>query len=333
MLAAMVFVSLGSFTVILAQPELKKEDIERIEKRRKEALHSLETLADLLKSSEEQKGVVAALKVDPRDAKEAVTKKELEAKIATESGKLAQIDAQIAALSTGIGEDQRKDDQKTEFDLKNELEGLIQPFIKMMRDATENTRQIEKLKSTILAARQRQSAAEQAHTRLALWRSIEKQEGEKEPVAIDAHLSKFIKRRKKRDEEAQASLETAQRQLQLRLDQQANAPSGIGIFATQYFRNRTRNLFVGLAAFAGMFIAMDLIARLADYIRRRRGYRRSFATRLTNLIFRTVTTLLAFLAMLAVFNMMNDWLLLGIAVVFVLAAAWIGLKMLPQLIE
>jgi uncharacterized membrane protein len=90
---------------------------------------------------------------------------------------------------------------------------------------------------------------------------------------------------------------------------------------------------VGLAAFAGMFIAMDLIARLADYIRRRRGYRRSFATRLTNLIFRTVTTLLAFLAMLAVFNMMNDWLLLGIAVVFVLAAAWIGLKMLPQLIE
>jgi hypothetical protein len=153
MLAAMVFVSLGSFTVILAQPELKKEDIERIEKRRKEALHSLETLADLLKSSEEQKGVVAALKVDPRDAKEAVTKKELEAKIATESGKLAQIDAQIAALSTGIGEDQRKDNQKTEFDLKNELEGLIQPFIKMMRDATENTRQIEKLKSTILAAR------------------------------------------------------------------------------------------------------------------------------------------------------------------------------------
>lgn len=333
MLAAMVFVSLGSFTVILAQPELKKEDIERIEKRRKEALHSLETLADLLKSSEEQKGVVAALKVDPRDAKEAVTKKELEAKIATESGKLAQIDAQIAALSTGIGEDQRKDNQKTEFDLKNELEGLIQPFIKMMRDATENTRQIEKLKSTILAARQRQSAAEQAHTRLALWRSIEKQEGEKEAVAIDAHLSKFIKRRKKRDEEAQASLETAQQQLQLRLDQQANAPSGIGIFATQYFRNRTRNLFVGLAAFAGMFIAMDLIARLADYIRRRRGYRRSFATRLTNLIFRTVTTLLAFLAMLAVFNMMNDWLLLGIAVVFVLAAAWIGLKMLPQLIE
>jgi hypothetical protein len=166
-----------------------------------------------------------------------------------------------------------------------------------------------------------------------LWRSIEKQEGEKEAVAIDAHLSKFIKRRKKRDEEAQASLETAQQQLQLRLDQQANAPSGIGIFATQYFRNRTRNLFVGLAAFAGMFIAMDLIARLADYIRRRRGYRRSFATRLTNLIFRTVTTLLAFLAMLAVFNMMNDWLLLGIAVVFVLAAAWIGLKMLPQLIE
>jgi hypothetical protein len=332
-LAAMFLGSFGSFITVSAQPELKKEDIERNKKRRKEALNALETLSELLESSKEQKGVVAALKAELRDAKEAVTKKEIEAKIKIESGKLAQISSQISALSTGIGAGQRKYDQTTEFDLKNELESLVQPFIKMMRDATENTRQIEKLKSTISLAQQRQSAAARAHNRLTFLRSIEKQDGEADAEAIKAHLSKFIKHWEKQEEDAQHLLETAQQQLQLRLDQQANAPSGIGIFATRYFSNRGLNLFLGLAAFAVVFIAMDLIARLADYIRRRRGYRRSFVIRLTNLIFRSVTILLAFLAMLTVFNIMNDWLLLGVSVVFVLAAAWIGLKMLPQLIE
>jgi len=332
-LGALLCIGGASLSTAQAQPELKKEDIERKEKRRKEAVQSLETLADLLASSKEQKDVIDALKINLRNAKEAVTKKELEAKIKTESGKLAQIEAQISALSTGIDDDQRKGTQNAEFDLKTELEGLIQPFIKMMRDATENTRQIEKLKSAILVARQQQEAAERAHDRLVFLRSIEKQSEKEKAGPIAAHLSELLKRWKKRDEEAQNLLETAEQQLKLRLDQQANAPSGIGTFATQYFSNRGLNLFLGLAAFAAVFVAMDLIARLADYARRRRGYRRSFATRLTNLIFRTVTTLLAFLAMLAVFNMMNDWLLLGVAVIFVLAAAWIGLKMLPQLIE
>lgn len=331
--ALLILLSCLQTTTAVAQPALKKADIERVEKRREEAANSLKTLADLLTARKEQAAVVAKFKTELRKAKEDATKKELEVKIKTENSKLAQINAQISGLSTGVAEDEIKYDQTTKFDLKAELESLIQPFFKMMRDATENTRQIEALRSTIAVADQRQRAATRANTRLALLLSIEKQKGDTTSKEIKAHLSVLVKDWEKREKEAQHLVETAQQQLQLRLDQQANAPSGIGIFATQYFSRRGLNLLLGLAAFGGVFLVMNLIARLADYTRRRRGYQRSFVTRLTSLVFRTVTMLVALLAMLAVFNLMNDWLLMGVASVFILAAVWIGLKMLPQLVE
>ncbi|MFY0611137.1 MAG: hypothetical protein JXQ99_06405 [Hyphomicrobiaceae bacterium] len=316
-----------------AQPALKKADIERVEKRRKEAANSLVTLADLLTARKEQAAVIKKFKAQLRQANEDATKKELEEKIKAENSKLAQINAQISGLSTGVAEAEIKYDQTTKFDLKAELESLVQPFIKMMREATENTRQIDALRSTIAAADQRQRAATRANARLALLLSIEKQKGDATNGEINDHLAALAKDWEKREKEAQHLVETAQQQLQLRLDQQANTPSGIGIFATQYFSHRGLNLLLGLAAFGGVFILMSLVARAADFIRRKRGYKRSFTTRLISLVFRSVTMLFALLAMLAVFNLMNDWLLMGVATVFILAAVWISLKMLPQLVE
>ncbi|MGI9480677.1 MAG: hypothetical protein ACR2PI_28595 [Hyphomicrobiaceae bacterium] len=320
-------------TSAIAQPALKKADIERVEKRREEAANSLETLADLLTARREQATAVKKFKTELRDAKEDATRKELEDKIKAENSKLAQINAQISGLSTGVAEEEIEYDQTAKFDLKAELESLIQPFIKMMREATENTRQIEALRSTIAAADQRQRAATRANARLALLQSIEKQKGDETNKEIKDHLAALAKDWEKREKEALHLVETAQQQLQLRLDQQANAPSGIGIFATQYFSRRAMNLLLGLAALGGVFILMSVIARTADYVRRRRGYQRSFTTRLISLVFRSVTMLLAVLAMLAVFNLMNDWLLMGVAAIFILAAVWIGVRMLPQLVE
>ena len=316
-----------------AQPKLKKADIERVEKLRAEAAESLLTLSELLAARKEQAGGITKLKLSLRNAKEDATKKELETKIKAENGKLAQIDAQISALSTGVAEDDIKYDQSTKFDLKSELESLVQPFIKMMRDATENARQIDRLKSTIAVAEQRQQAATRANTRLGLLLSVDKANADKKDAVTRKHLNTLVKTWVKREKEAQHLVETARQQLQLRIDQQANSPNGIGSFATRYFSDRGLNLLIGVGALVGVFLVMNLIARLAEYIRRRQGYRRSFATRLIGLIFRALTAAIAFLAMLTVFNIMNDWLLLGVASVFLVAGAWIGLKMLPQLIE
>ena len=317
-----------------AQPALKKADIERVEKQRADAANSLLTLSELLLARKEQVGAITKLKSDLRKAKEAATKKELEAAITAENGKLAQIDAQISALSTpALPKMKLNTISSTKFDLKGELESLIQPFIKMMRDATENARQIDSLKNTIAIAEQRQRAATRANARLTLLLSVEKQKADKSNRATRQHLTQLLKTWEKRAKEAQHLLETARQQLQLRKEQQENTPSGIGTYATRYFSDRGLNLLFGVAALGIVFVVMNLIGKLADRLRRHRGYARSFVTRLVSLGFRAVTAILAFLAMLTVFNLLNDWLLMGVASIFLIAGAWIGIKMLPQIIE
>lgn len=333
MFAVLIAVSAFCVAPAGAQEFSSKAELERAEKRRSEAADSLRTLADLLVSRKEQAAVVKELKTALSQAKEDASKKELEAKIKAENDKLAQISAQISGLSTGVAEDEIKYDQTTKFDLRAELENLIQPFIKIMRDATENTRQIEGLRSTIAAAKQRESAANRATARLALLLSVERAKKDASGKEIQDHLEALAKDWGKREKEAQHLVETAEQQLQLRLDQQANAPSGIGTYATQYFSQRGFNLLLGLGALGGVLLVMNIISRVAEYVRRRRGIPRSFATRLASLVFRILALLLAVFAMLTVFNLMNDWLLMGVACIFVLAAVWVGMKMLPQLIE
>jgi len=76
-----------------------------------------------------------------------------------------------------------------------------------------------------------------------------------------------------------------------------------------------------------------LAARAASILLQRNGIERSFPVRVGGLIYQVFSILVSLFAMLFVLNMMNDWILLGITSVFAIAIAWIGLKMLPAIIE
>ena len=321
----------------LAQSDLS--EMKREEKLRKEALEALGTLESLLGSKAEKSEQLEALKRELKAVKEPALKKEVEGKIKAETEKLEQIDKQLAALATGISEDEIQSDQNEKFELQAELESLVQPFVKMMKDATENARQIEKLKRTLLSAEKQQRLAQRSIERLQLLSSVESSRkaesgdaGPKNSQAL-AHLKKLLKTWQDREQAAKDLEETAEQQLSVRMDEQSRSSGGLGTYATEFFRNRGLNLLLAIAAFGGVFVIMGVIARVAGWIQRRQGIPRSFATRLAGLLYKVATTIAAFLAMLAVFNIMNDWLLLGIASLFALAMAWIGLKMLPNIAE
>ena len=310
----------------------EKEEAAKQVKRRAEASAALDTLASMLTTRGEQLKVIEDLKAELRRAKEDATKKEIEKKITAAQGKAAQLDRQISALTTGVSEEEMRGDEDEKFNLQSELESLVQPFVKMMKDATENARQIESLKRTIELARERQQIADRAVERLRLLEDVGKAgNGQKTPAI--KHVGVVIKDWKKRAEEAANLEDTARQQMQVRLDQQSTSADGLGTYATQFFRSRGLNLLLAISAFGAVLLIMDLIARVAGYVQRRQGIPRSFATRLVSLIYRLATMIVAFLALLAVFNIMNDWLLLGIASLFALAAAWIGLKLLPNIVE
>ena len=301
-------------------------------KRRVEAAEALDTLASMLKAEREQVAAIKEVKQQLEGAKEEATKKELADKIKLANEKLAQLRQQITALTTGVSADEMKDDPAKSFNLQAELESAIQPFIKMIRDATENARQISKLKRTISVAQKRQRVAQRAISRLTLLLDV----GEKQkslPIVTRRHIAQALESWKKQEKDAVNLQETAEQQLNIRLDEEANASGGLGSYATQFLRNRGLNLLLAIAAFGGVFLAMALILRVARWVQDRQRIPRVFVTRLAALLFRIISVVAAFLVMFLVLNTLNDWFLLGIISLFSLAAAWIGVKMLPNIIE
>ena len=316
-----------------AAAQTKAEEKERQEKQRAEAVDALKTLSSLIISRNERREAVAKLKSELKKVKEPELEKEIAEKIKAETGKLEQAEAQISALTTGVTAEEIEGDQNEKFQLQSELESLVQPFVKMMKDATENARQIEKLKRTLATAEKQQRLAERAIVRLALLNRVDAENEKDAESPTRKHLTALLDTWHKRQQAAKDLQETAEQQLSVRMDEAARSSGGLGTYATQFFRNRGLNLLLAITAFGGVFVIMGLIERIAGWVQKRQGIPRTFATRLIGLLFKVATAILAFLAMLAVFNIMNDWLLLGITSLFALAMAWIGLKMLPNITE
>lgn len=318
---------------VLAQDDKEaNEAAEKEKKRRAEVVEALTTLGSILKTKSDQVAQIKDLKRQLRTAKEEASRKELEEEIQKANTKLEEIEAQILALTTGVAADALGPEKNEPFNLQNELEGLIQPFIKMMKGATENARKIEQLKDQIQIAQKRRKTISRALSRLGELKSVQiEKNGDK--GKINKTIIASLKEWREKEKEAANLEETAKQQLTLRLEEAASSSDGMASYATGFFKERGLNLLLAMSASGLVLLIAELISRGATWLRKRQGIRRNFWTRLGALTFRVASIVAAFLAMLIIFNVMNDWLLLGVASLFALAAAWLGLTMLPSIVE
>ncbi len=318
---------------VTAQTAQDQSEIDEKKKAETEAREAIDTLGNLLAARKEQTEAVEDLKKELEAAKEDASKKELEAKIAEAQQKVTQTEAQLSAISTGVADDSFSSRQGEPFDLQSEFLGLAEPFVKMMRAATATAREIESLRATKTEADRQIELSRKALHRINQLRgamATGEQSSREDQVA---HLTAQQEEWRKRLQGSEDLAETADQQLQIRLKEQATAPSGIGQFATEFLRSRGLNLILAMFAFFGVFTLFRLAARAIGLLLQRNGIERSLPVRVGGLIYKVITIFISLFAMLYVLNMMNDWILLGITSVFAIAIAWIGLKMLPAIIE
>lgn len=255
------------------------------------------------------------------------------ARIAEINDALANLNRQIGAVATGVSDEEYGIATDTKFDLNAEAQALVEPFIAMLRDATENARQIERLRRDLNEAKRRRLLANRALARLKPMREI----AESRDSAEAADLIETLDQR--RDLwEARANAESdlsgaLKQQLDDRLSDRGASQTAAGEAASGFVKDRGISLLLGIAAFAIVFGVMRLLHRTARWVRVRRKIRRNFYTRLSNLVFTGLTPILAVTAMLTIFNMRNDWLLLGIFAIMLVALLWIGIRMIPELID
>lgn len=240
---------------------------------------------------------------------------------------IGALDRQIGAIAVGVSEDEFRGQNGAAFDLEAELQALVEPFVVMMRDATENARQIERLRRAQGEARRRASLAQRA------LKTLEPVRDQATDDAVIAALEDLNETWEKRADAAADLANALDQQLADRLSDRGQSREAVNEAASGFFKDRGLSLLLGVLAFTGVFFAMRLIHRAASWLRVKRRIRRNFQTRLANLIFTVLTFVLAVGAMLVVFNLRNDWLLLGVFALMLLAFAWIGIKMLPAAVE
>ena len=306
----------------LSQEELDAQAA-ALEERARTALATLEPLLETRSALEERLTDLA----EQIETAEETEKQTLSDEIDAVQVELDGIRNQISVVTTGISEREFRESDAEEFDLQSEVENLIEPFLFLLLGATENARQLERTRRDLASAEARFIDAETAVLNLDATLELEPEES----------IRDILSERREIWAERVVTQETqiaALNQQIIDLASDRVSPGRQVDSAVQGFvRERSLSLVFGLGAFVLVFLVGRLIASYAHRIQVRRNAPRTFATRLTSILFSVFTLVAGFGAMLVIFNMRNDWLLLGLTAILAIALIWAALKALPSLID
>ncbi|MEX2480015.1 MAG: hypothetical protein WD928_04045 [Gammaproteobacteria bacterium] len=288
---------------------------------------SLESLRALIELRSSKRAELKALREAVAEPEDDLDEAQINAKAAEVRQEILDLNVQIGELATGVDGEEFDLDARIELDLKAEAQQLVEPFVMMLRSLTEQARQIESLRRELSVARNHRNITERALAQLEPLLAKNTDE------LLGQELARLQALWQERLKTVDDLITATERQLATRQTSSSSAVESANEFARTFIRDRGLNLLYGGAAFFGTLLSLRFVSRRLGAYRHARRARKNFATRVITLIYTVGSFILALLAMLITFNLLNDWLLVGITVVFIFALVWIGIRMLPSLIE
>lgn len=212
------------------------------------------------------------------------------------------------------------------FDLQQELEKLLQPIVGELQKATAASREIEALRERY------ERMANQAEIASNAVANVDTLLAADPPEALRTSLNDLRQEWQNRYQAISTQAEGLRMQLEGRLATRKSLVENTRAGLQTFFRTRGLNVFMGVLAFCIVFFGMRGIHLLYRRIRPLPSAK-SFSSRALQLAWHIATALFAILAMLLVFNLVGDWFLLGILILFLLAVAWASINTIPQHVE
>lgn len=287
-----------------------------------------ETLIGLIDSEVLVRRDISQIRRRLRFTDDNLVRRELEAQLADKQEELRLTGERLEELATGIPPEEFNMPERPEFDMETEMNQLFEPFISMMKSATEEARQIERLRQLKRLTETRAALAERAIS------GIEALIVQTEAEAPRKRLGVLLLNWQERLRAARDLAVSTERQLDTRLNDGGASASGRAI--GDFISTRGRNLFVGVLVFLVVLIGLRFLGLLGHKILTRfydQSKPRNFVRRIVRLFFNVASVIIACIAMLMTFDYFNDWLLFGLGVVTFAAGVWYFLKALPSLIQ
>ncbi|MEM1138413.1 MAG: hypothetical protein AAGH45_00910 [Pseudomonadota bacterium] len=312
-------------TDIEGEAILTPEEIEAQQAEAAAIADSLEAIDSILQAQAEKRKQREALRTQLNQAQNEVDEEAAKAALSAVDTELEQLNAQVEGLATGVSLAEVEAEPR-EFNLNTELQGLIQPFLLMLKSSTENARAIAQLDQDLTDAERDQQVAIDALARLQPMLDAAPETG-----AVRDRLELIRETWEVRQNAANDATATLKRQLEIRREAQVRPGATVGSAFTSFVRERGRNLIVGMLVFIGVIALFRLVRTGMFSLLGTQS--RGFPARLGGLLLDCGALIAAFAAILAVFNAYNDWVLTGVTLLLLLALGWLVLRSLPTLVE
>ena len=234
---------------------------------------------------------------------------------------------QISLVVAGVSERDYRTLDEGEFDLNAEVQNLLEPFVLVLNEATSDARQLERTRRALDVAVRRLDNATIAteNIRAALEQTSDPAITER----LESDLLIWEERLTLQDTNVEALNQQISDLQSARTTVGRNVNSAFQVF----FRDRGISLVMGIGALIGVLILARILAFAGTRAMGWRGKPKTFAMRLAGVLLPVVAVVIGILAMMVIFNMRNDWLLLGLTIILLLGLLWFALKMLPSLID
>lgn len=241
---------------------------------------------------------------------------------------LEELELKLESVATGISVKAYRNTEPNKFVLAEEMEKLLQPLVYSMQSITQDSKEIETLKQNIENAEQKRELATEAIDNLnhLLTKVSDK--------TVKAALKSTLADWQKELENISNDHAIFTHQLEDKLQSKEPILSSTGALLTDFFKNRGVSLLLGATSFICVFFLMRFLYAVFKKVNaRRKNKKQSTFERLTDLMYHVLTVLVSMLSILFVFNLRNDWLLLGVSIIFLVALGWILIKTLPTMVE
>ncbi len=287
-----------------------------------------ETLGNIVRYMEELKGKLRAKQKELARSKSDEGRVRIVAKIAKLSAELRGLRKSFEEISTGVDLTSLSDQSEKKFKWDEELLELLKPVVHELKSITARPRQIERIRGKVAFYESRLPVVDEGIAQI----------GELISGAKTKKLKKQLKALeddwKARRDQIANQLAIANLQLEEINSQKKPVIESIQNFVQGFFRERGRNLAAAVITFIGVLLLLRLMHRaLHRNPLPKIAKRQPFFIRIFDLVYHAMTVLGATAAALAMLYVSGDWVLLSIAIIFLVGLFWAAKQGLPTFWE
>ena len=279
---------------------------------------TVQQLDDLVKSLAAARADLKELRKKARTTRDEAEKQLLDAEMDSVRKNVDELFASLEKIATGGAIITLNEAQQSEaFDWKQEIEDLFRPLVYELKRLTERPRRIEQLRTQQAFYEERLAAAEAALEKVVTLKT------DAQTPALQQELETIEQRLHKRRDQLDNKLTMTNLEFaDLLAPPEEEDAASLWETAKELFSGRGLNLILAIAAFGVTYLLLRQAHLLYDrYAGRRAQGARKFAVRMVNLLFVTLTFLFALVAAMVVLSLRGEWMLLGLIIIVLVAAA------------